>query len=71
MGNTHWTDYVIFLFMFCSAVCLAIVGARKTFKYGYLKGAIQELDSFDKKLLKLSGLFLMIFLILLVVRLML
>jgi hypothetical protein len=39
------------------------------FKYGYLKALGQELDAFDKKLLKISGLLFLLFLISLSVRL--
>lgn len=69
MGSTHWTDYVMLSFVISSAACFALVGARKTIKFGQIKGSIQELDSFDKKLLKLSALLFIAFLISLAVRL--
>ncbi len=69
MGNTHWTDLILISLMIASAACVAIIGARKQIKFGQFEGLMQEMDNFDKKLLKLSGLFLIMFLILLVIRL--
>ena len=70
MTNTHWTDYIILAFAIGAAGCLSLIQIRKTFKFGPLKALVQEMDSFDKKLLKIAGLLFLTFLISLIIRLM-
>lgn len=70
MTNIHWTDYIILAFAIGAAGCLSLIHTRKTFKFGPLKGMVQEMDFFDKKLLTIAGLLLLTFLISLTIRLM-
>ena len=69
LGNTHWSDYIILILLFCSVGCLSIIQIRKTMKHGRLKSLVQELDDFDKRLLKISGIFFLVFALLLGIRL--
>lgn len=70
MPNTHWTDYIILAFVIGAAGCLSLIQIRKTFKFGPLKGMVEEMDSFDKKLLKIAGMLFLTFLLSLSIRLM-
>ena len=55
MYTPHWTNYIIIFFLLVSGVCLGIIGTRKYIRYGPIRGAMQELDNYDKKILKIAG----------------
>ena len=65
----HWLDYIIVLILFLSAGCLSIIQVRKTRKFGQFVSLGQELDAFDRQVLKIAGLLFIVFAALLVSRL--
>jgi hypothetical protein len=65
----HWLDYIIVLILFLSVGCLSIIQVRKTRKFGPFKSLGQELDAFDIRVLRISGLLFIVFAALLVSRL--
>lgn len=64
MNIKKYFDYIALFFLFASVGSLSVIQIRKTIKHGTLNSLTQELDNFDKKLIKISLCLLVIFIIL-------
>ena len=69
LDSHQWLDLIILFSLSIAFGCLSIIQIRKASKHGYLKAVGQDLDEFDKRLLKFSAGFLLIFIVLLCIRL--
>jgi hypothetical protein len=69
LDSHKWLDLIILFSLSAAFGCLSIIQIRKASKHGYLKAVGQDLDEFDKRLLKFLAGFLLIFIVLLCIRL--